>query len=195
MNSYGYCILIILFLIEVFELILSVTNIRYSFGVKTSFLDNYIFLDKAKVEESLCYLKDGNRSSVLNSLWIMPFFYLLFVSGSLGNFILLINKHVESNIFQGIVFFTIYLLLLFLLSLPFDIYKTFVIEKKYGFNKTTWQLFLKDTLISTILGFFLLSLVIGGVLIFIEKTGQFWWLYASFLWYFYSLSLRMFSQH
>ncbi len=62
------------------------------------------------------------------------------------------------------------------ISLPFGLYKTFIIEEKHGFNKQTLSLYVKDLLIS-----FALTCVIGGPVIaiivaIIRKTGElFYW--------------------
>jgi STE24 endopeptidase len=62
------------------------------------------------------------------------------------------------------------------ISLPFGLYKTFVIEEKHGFNKQTMSLYIKDLFIS-----FALTCVIGGpviavIITIIRKTGElFYW--------------------
>ena len=65
-----------------------------------------------------------------------------------------------------------------LLSLPTGLYVTFVIEERFGFNKTTLKLYLIDKLKGL-----LVSLVIGipflfGVFYLMEGTGRYWWLWA-----------------
>ena len=63
-----------------------------------------------------------------------------------------------------------------IISLPFGLYKTFVIEEKHGFNKQTMSLYIKDLFIS-----FALTCVIGGpviavIITIIRKTGElFYW--------------------
>ncbi|MCZ6625753.1 MAG: M48 family metallopeptidase [Deltaproteobacteria bacterium] len=66
------------------------------------------------------------------------------------------------------------------LSLPTDIYSTFVIEERFGFNKTTPGLYLTDKIKGLIL-----SVIIGipflfGVLWLMGTTGSYWWLWAFF---------------
>ena len=63
-------------------------------------------------------------------------------------------------IWQGLIFFGILGLASSLLSIPFDIYNTFVIEEKFGFNRTTANTFIKDLL----KGWFLAALLSGGML-------------------------------
>lgn len=64
-----------------------------------------------------------------------------------------------------------------IISLPFELYQKFVLDEEYGFNKSTWGLYIKDTLISTAL-----MLVIGGLVVWgvssIMLSAQMWWLYS-----------------
>jgi STE24 endopeptidase len=78
----------------------------------------------------------------------------------------------------GILFCLATVLLLSLLSLPTDLYATFGLEARFGFNRTTWKLYLVDKL----KGFFL-ELLIGipflfAVLWLMERGGSYWWLWV-----------------
>jgi STE24 endopeptidase len=83
-----------------------------------------------------------------------------------------------SPIMTGMAVMLAFILLSSLLDLPFSIYSTFVIEEKFGFNKTTARTFVIDILKGAFLG-----VLIGAPLIFIilwlmEQTGDLWWLYT-----------------
>lgn len=65
-----------------------------------------------------------------------------------------------------------------LIELPISLYQTFVIEERYGFNKTTVPQFLKDLLLQTLLSFLLGAPLIALILWVMESTGSFWWLLA-----------------
>ena len=76
-----------------------------------------------------------------------------------------------------------------IISTPFDIYRTFHIEARFGFNKTTWKLYLLDALKGL-----LLSAAIGIPLLLVvfwlmEKMGQLWWFYTWLVWLGFSLSM------
>jgi STE24 endopeptidase len=76
-----------------------------------------------------------------------------------------------------------------IISIPFDLYRTFVIEVRFGFNKTTWKLYLLDALKGL-----LLSAAIGIPLLLIvfwlmEKMGSMWWLYVWLVWLAFSLAM------
>ena len=98
----------------------------------------------------------------------------------------------ENNIIVALIFFGIIMLANDVLSTPFSYYNTFVIEEKYGFNKTTISTFildkLKGWLMAAILGGGILSLIIW----FYESTGSNFWLYAWGIVIVFSVFLNMF---
>jgi len=65
-----------------------------------------------------------------------------------------------------------------ILSLPFSIYSTFVIEEKFGFNKTTPKTFVLDLIKGVALGALLGIPLLAGILAFFIYTGDWAWLYA-----------------
>ena len=65
-----------------------------------------------------------------------------------------------------------------LLDLPFSIYSTFVIEQRFGFNRTTVKTFILDILKGGALALVIGVPLIYVVLILMEQAGQAWWLYA-----------------
>jgi len=76
-----------------------------------------------------------------------------------------------------------------LLEMPFDIYRTFVIEERYGFNRTTPRLFITDTLKQTVLLLVLGTPIVMLVLWLMAEAGQHWWLYVWAAWMGFSLLL------
>ncbi|MDR1666291.1 MAG: M48 family metallopeptidase [Bacteroidales bacterium] len=81
-------------------------------------------------------------------------------------------------VLQPLIFFAILGLGLELLSIPFSIYNTFVIEEKFGFNKTSLRLFASDTLkgllLTTILGGGVLALILW----FYGLTAEWFWVWT-----------------
>ena len=70
------------------------------------------------------------------------------------------RSHSSSPILQSLIFFGIIGAALSIIGLPFDIYQTFVVEEKFGFNKVTPKLFVVDKIKELALG-----VVIGGAII------------------------------
>ncbi|MDA3819011.1 MAG: M48 family metallopeptidase [Candidatus Delongbacteria bacterium] len=89
-----------------------------------------------------------------------------------------LSQYIESKIWLSIAFFAAIAVVTGIISLPFSIYDTFVIEERFGFNKTTPRTFIFDMLKNL-----LLSVVIGGVLLFLilqiyYATQTWFWLLA-----------------
>jgi len=81
-------------------------------------------------------------------------------------------------ILSGLVFIALLAALRFLLSLPFSIYSTFVIEERFGFNRTTWRTFILDRVKGILLGVVLGTPLLAGILFFFQAAGPLAWLYS-----------------
>ena len=82
-----------------------------------------------------------------------------------------------SEVHLGLVFFGLFSGISLLLSLPRNLYMTFVIEERFGFNKTTPKLFVVDTLKSILLGLVIGGPVLYGILSLMELVDH-WWFWA-----------------
>jgi STE24 endopeptidase len=88
----------------------------------------------------------------------------------------LVRMYTDNAIIQGLFFFGVLGLGSSIISLPFELYSTFVIEEKYGFNKTTVSTFIADKIKGLLMG-----IVIGGGLyallawLFQQLGNHFWW--------------------
>lgn len=71
-------------------------------------------------------------------------------------------------------------LVLSVLSLPTDLYATFVIEERFGFNKMTLRLYFTDKLKTLLLGIMIGVPFLFGVLWLMEAMGPYWWVWAFF---------------
>lgn len=78
----------------------------------------------------------------------------------------------------GILFCLGIALLFSFLGLPAELYLTFGIESRFGFNKTTVGLYLTDKLKGLLLGLVIGVPFLFGVLWLMEATGRYWWLWA-----------------
>ena len=149
------------------------------------------FYDKEKYKKAKNYALSKNKislfSSSLSSLLVISLIVFngygiidQFVSSSLSKFFA--SLQISSNFIQSGIFFLILFILNSFISIPFSYYNTFVIEEKFGFNKTTKLTFFIDIIKSTLLSFF-----IGGILLFLalylyeNLNGGFWlWLWIGF---------------
>lgn len=78
----------------------------------------------------------------------------------------------------GLMYIGVLLLAKTILNLPFSIYSTFVIEERFGFNKTTPKTFVLDMVKGLGLGLLIGTPLLAGILWFFMYAGDFAWLYA-----------------
>lgn len=134
--------------------------------------------DKEEYIKQQAYQKVNSRFSLYTSLF--SFVILLFVLclGLFGWLDELLRQYITNEIFLSLAFFGIVYLLNEIITLPFAYYSTFVIEERFGFNKSTTKIFwldqLKGLLLTALLGGAVLSLIIWLY----NTLGANAWLYA-----------------
>jgi len=90
----------------------------------------------------------------------------------------LVRGYELSPIYTGIFVILSMMIISSVLDLPFSIYSTFVIEEKFGFNRTTIKTFIIDLVKGALLSVALGVPLIWVVLWLMEQAGDFWWLYT-----------------
>jgi STE24 endopeptidase len=76
-------------------------------------------------------------------------------------------------------------------GLPTTLYRTFVVEERFGFNRMTVKLFIADLLKHTLVGLALGVPLLVTVLWLMNRAGEHWWLYVWVVWVAYSLLMMM----
>ncbi len=134
--------------------------------------------DAGKYKKSQDYEKVTTRFSILtSSLSLIAMLLMLFLDGFawLDGFV---RQYTQNPILMALLFFGILGFAADILSTPFSVYSTFVIEEKFGFNKTTPKTFildkLKGLLLAAIIGGGLLALVVWIYTI----SGTWFWVIA-----------------
>src|SRR6185295_14975779 len=82
------------------------------------------------------------------------------------------------GILRGLLLIALVGILTTFVDLPLDLYRTFVIEQRFGFNKTTPALFFADAAKSLALGALLLLPLAALIIWLIGELGTYWWVYA-----------------
>lgn len=134
--------------------------------------------DAEKYKKAQDYDKEKTRFSfITSSLSLVVMLLMLFLNG----FALLdefVRQYTTNPILMALMFFGILGFAADILSTPLSLYSTFVIEEKYGFNKTTLKTFffdkLKGWLLGALIGGILLSLVVWIYV----TTGEWFWVLA-----------------
>ncbi len=88
----------------------------------------------------------------------------------------------EPGILRGLALIAGVALVSMVIDIPFSLYRTFVIEERFGFNKMTPKLFWTDFVKSLALGTALGLPLVATVLWLMERMGEWWWLYAWLAW-------------
>ncbi|WCO00745.1 M48 family metallopeptidase [Psychroserpens ponticola] len=134
--------------------------------------------DETEYKKSQDYKKTNYKFGIFSSAFsILLTLGFLFLDGFeyVDN---IARSYTENPIGIALIFFGVIMIGSDLISLPFSVYKTFVIEEKFGFNKTTTKTYILDKikglLMSAILGGGILALIIW----FYQQTGEQFWLYA-----------------
>ncbi len=130
------------------------------------------------------YAKQQRYSRVNHKFgWITGGFNLLLISAMffVGGFAIVdqwISTFTEHVIIKPLLFFAVIGLASTLINIPFSIYSTFVIEERFGFNKTTPKVFFGDLIKSMLLGAVIGGGVMALVIWFYVSAGEYFWLYA-----------------
>lgn len=172
-------LLIILILIVssfVFERILEFLNNR-SFSEKIPSIAEGIY-DKEKYIKSKNYNAVWYKFNSIQGVFSFVLIFLLIMFGSFGSLDIYIRNQVENPILASLLFFAVLGIGSDIVTLPFQLYGTFVIEEKFGFNKTTLKTFFTDKLKGYILG----ALIGGGLLALLQyiyiHTADYFWILA-----------------
>ena len=148
--------------------------------------------DPKEYKKSQSYKKTNHRFDIVTSLFSIVLTISFFFLDGFSLVDHFARVYSENSIVITLIFFGIILIGSDILTTPFSYYKTFVIEQKFGFNKTSKKTFfidkLKGLLMSILIGGFILALITW----FYEFAGAYFWLYAWGLVTLFSLFMNMF---
>ena len=170
--------LIIIFALAV-EYLLSTVSSILDMGniveeVPADFQDVY---DREKYARSQSYLRDRTRFGIFSSTFSLLLILVVIHTGLFGVLDQFVRVQTNQPILAGLLFFGIIFIIQDIISLPFSIYSTFVIEEKFEFNRTTPKTFVIDKLKGYALTVILGSAVIVPILFFFERFGpRGWWI-------------------
>lgn len=97
------------------------------------------------------------------------------------------NIIVEHEIARGALVIVSAMLVSSLIDLPFDYYKTFVVDERFGFNKMTPSMFFSDLIKQSIVGIILGAPILFAALWLMEGAGEYWWFYLWVIWSVFNL--------
>ena len=152
---------------------------------------SYVSSHRSKVPESFAdkiSLEDHQKAADYTTAKVrfgrLPLFYevILLLIWTLGGGLEWLNQFVLGYeidpIFTGIAVILSFTFISAMLDLPFSIYSTFVLEEKFGFNRTTIKTFIADIFKGSLLGLVLGVPLLYVVLWLMQQTGEQWWIYT-----------------
>lgn len=150
------------------------------------------FYETVKYQKSLAYQKEQSRFSFLSSAFSFALSFGMLLLGGFGWIDSWLRPIIENQIVLALAFFGVIMIVSDIISIPFQWYSTFVIEEKYGFNKTTVKTFIVDKLKGYVLG-----AVIGGALVsvliyLVNSIGPDFWIWFGLIAATFILFVNMF---
>lgn len=134
--------------------------------------------DPEKYRLSVEYMKARSRFHIVESTFSLVLILAFWFSGGFNWLDNVVRSfHLNTNV-TGLLYIGILMLANSLLILPFSIYSTFVIEQKFGFNRTTVRTYVADQIKRLVLMFVIGMPLLAVILWFFETAGKMAWLYC-----------------
>jgi len=163
----------------VFSLWLEAVNRRHLREKGTQVPEAFLgFIDQEKLARSNAYTLENSRFGMLQEIWGAIILLALLLSDFLPFLEHLTRSWQWPYLLSGLFFFLIPGLITSLLDLPWDYYHTFVIEEKYGFNKSTLKIWIMDQIKAGLISLVLFSLILSIILWMIRSFPNTWWLWG-----------------
>jgi STE24 endopeptidase len=176
MNIYAIVILATILIGFLLELISESLNLkRLGRSLPEEFKDVY---SEDRYRKSQEYTITRTKFGFITSTFSLAVTLVFWFSGGFNYLDQLIRPYLESEILLGLAYIGILMFASSLINLPFSIYSTFVIEEKFGFNKTTVKTFILDRLKGLLLSLLLGAPILALILWLLGELGQYAWLYA-----------------
>ena len=185
-----YIIIIILIIDFIIDKILDGINAKhFSDAAPQELQDVY---DETEYKKSQDYKKTNYKFGILTSTFsiVLTLGFLVFDGfEAIDN---VARGFSENPIVIALIFFGLIMIGSDIVSTPFSYYKTFVIENKFGFNKTTRKTFWLDKIKGWFMMAILGGLILAAIIWFYETTGKYFWLYAWVLITIFTVFINMF---
>jgi STE24 endopeptidase len=135
-------------------------------------------VDEDAFRKSQDYTIVNTKFSFIREVFSLLVLLTAWFSGAFNSLDILFRSYTLNPIVLGIAFIVAIMLVQSILGLPFTLYSTFIIEARFGFNKTTVRTFILDRLKGMILGVVLGIPVLAVVLYLFNYFGDMSWLYG-----------------
>jgi STE24 endopeptidase len=175
MNSIAALILFFILFETGIHIIADVLNLKHlKNDIPDTFKDVY---DEERYRQSQSYLRVNTRFGWFTTLFNLMVLIVFWFGKGFPFFDRWAQSWGGGPVVTGLIFIAALSCLKMLLSLPFAVYSTFVIEERFGFNKTRWSTFIMDLLKGLALSLLLGGPIAAVILWFFEYAGpNAWWI-------------------
>ena len=135
-------------------------------------------IDRSTMARMEAYSASTSHLNSLRDLVSQSVLLILILSGFLTFLDGLAGRWGLGAVPAGLIFFLVPMAILFVIGLPFGWYNSFVIEERFGFNRSTPRLWFTDVVKSTLISGFLLSLLLSILIWTIGISPRGWWLWG-----------------
>ncbi len=188
MNVFSIIILVALILEFTLELVANLLNLKALKLELPPILEGvYKAEDYRKSQE---YIRATTRFGLVGSSFTLFILLAFWFSGGFNWFDQVVRVWNFVPLVSGLLYIGILLFAYSLLTLPFSIYGTFVIEERFGFNRTTPRTFFLDRVKGLGLVLLLGGLLLTGILALFQYVGLFAWLYCWAVVVIFSLAMQ-----
>ncbi|SKC52009.1 M48 family metallopeptidase [Ohtaekwangia koreensis] len=150
------------------------------------------FYDRDKYSKSLQYHRELTRFSFITSAFSFLLSITMLLTGGFGWLDGILRNVVQNEIVLALAFFGVIMIVSDIITLPFQWHRTFVIEEKYGFNKTTVKLFIIDKLKGYILGALIGGALLSVLIYLVQVIGPDFWIWFALIACTFMLLMNMF---
>ena len=141
-------------------------------------------IDAEALAKTARYTVEQSRLALIQSVYDSALLLAFLFTPLLPRYDGWVSSLSGSFVVQGVLFLLVLTLAQSILEIPFSLYATFRIEKRYGFNTTTPRLWLADLFKSALISSLLLVILSAAALLLVKSSPDFWWLWV---WSFFAL--------
>jgi STE24 endopeptidase len=174
----------------IFEQVLEYINVR---SQREEIPDEVAaFYDRDRYIKSLQYHRELTNFSFITSGFSFLLSIAMLLFGGFGWLDGILRNIVQNDILLALIFFGTISIVSDIITLPFQWHRIFVIEEKYGFNKTTLKIFIADKLKGYILGALMGGVLLSALIYLVQTIGPNFWIWFALIACSFMLLMNMF---
>lgn len=135
------------------------------------------FYDEERYRKSQNYLREKSRFGLLTGALNFVGTLLVLILGGLGALDSYLRTYVDDPFLLALTFFGVLGAASSIFGMPFSLYSTFVIEEKYGFNKTPFKTWVLDKVKGALIGAVLGSLILFAFIWLVDTLKEDFWIW------------------